>query len=145
MFLFCYVYLFFSLRCLIHCHCCYIRACTFVTCFNKDQSTNQSRRLSAKHGPAEQALSRPRVDWERSPRKGGWKRGRKGVEAWEQRRERREERKWKAKEIEKDGRNCKGRKGIKGNWEKTFCYFIPPLDPPLNTKCSLEKLQLWSR
>ena len=31
----------FSLGCLIHCHVQFV-ACTFVTCFNKDQSINQS-------------------------------------------------------------------------------------------------------
>jgi len=35
------VFLFFSLSCLIQCHVQFV-ACTFVTCFNKYQSINQS-------------------------------------------------------------------------------------------------------
>ena len=34
------VFFLFSLGCLIHCHVQFV-ACTFVTCFNKDQSINQ--------------------------------------------------------------------------------------------------------
>ena len=46
-----YVYIFlcfyFSLRCLIHCHCCYIRCMYACYVLNKDQSINQSMLQSA--------------------------------------------------------------------------------------------------